>query len=405
MPLFNYRARDQKGILVTGHMEGLSLDTIKNVLGEQGLIPIKVDPIQIKGSWFPKLKWFKKVQSQEILLMTRQFQTLFKSGMGMETILGTLQRQTKNKTLKETLQRIQTDISQGSSLTNAFSRHPEIFDDLYINMLSAGEEAGILDQVLANLASLLAKEIEIKARVQSATLYPKIVLGVLCAASTVMLFWVIPEFSKFYAHFHATLPLPTRILVGMSHLIRYYGWAVALLAGGIYLSIWHYYQTPTGRFRLDKLRWQIPVFGSLGQKIANARFAHLLGSLYRSGLSITKSLGLVESVMDNEVMGRDIRKIRTQIEKGQSIAKAMEETQSFAPILIEATAVGEKTGSLDSMLQGLAEHYDADIHHITQNLATLLEPFLLFFLFGFVALFALAIFLPIWRMSSAVLHH
>lgn len=404
MPLFAYRARDQKGILVIGHLEGLSPLTIKNTLGEQGLIPIQVDPIQHHRSWFPKFKWFKKVKLEEIVLMTRQFYTLFKSGMGMEIILGTLQRQTKNKALKETLARIQTDISQGSTLANAFARHPNVFDDLYIHMLTAGEQAGLLEKVLANLANLLQKELEIRAQIKSSMLYPKIVLFVLTLATTVMLIWVIPEFSKFYSHFHATLPLPTRILTGASDMIRYYGWVVALVGFGIYLLLWNYYQTPSGRFRIDKLRWQIPIFGSLGQKIANARFAHLLGALYRSGLSITKSLGLVETVIENEVMERDIRKIRTQIEKGQSIAKAMEETQSFAPILIEATAVGEKTGSLDSMLEGLGEHYDTDIHHLTKNLTTLLEPILLFTIFGIVALFALAIFLPIWRMSSAILH-
>lgn len=403
MPLFTYRARDQKGILVTGYLEGLSLLAIKTSLGEQGLIPINVDPVKARRSWFPK-KWFKKVKQEEIVLMTRQFYTLFKSGMGMETILWTLQRQTKNKTLRETLARIQTDISQGSTLANAFSRHPAIFDELYTHMLTAGEQAGILEQVLLNLANLLQKEMELKAQVKSSTLYPKIVLFVLTVAATVMLVWVIPQFAKFYAHYHAALPLPTQILVGLSDVMRYYGWAVALALCGIYLALWNYYQTPAGRFRIDKLRFEVPVFGSLGQKIANARFAHLLGALYRSGLSITKSLGLVETVMENEVMARDIRKIRTQIEKGQSIAKAMEETESFSPLLIEATAVGEKTGSLDSMLEGLGEHYDTDIHHTTKNLTTLLEPILLFFIFGIVALFALAIFLPIWRMSSAVLH-
>lgn len=403
MPLFSYRARDQRGILVTGHMEGMAASAIKNTLSDQGLIPIQVQSSSTTEGWLPQFEMFKKVKPEEVILMTRQFHTLFKSGMGMETILGTLQRQTRNKTFKETLARIQTDISQGATLAHAFSRHPKIFDPLYISMLTAGEEAGILEEVLGNLANLLDKEREIKAGVKSATLYPKIVVGVLVIATTVMLTVVIPEFAKFYAHYHAQLPLPTRILMTASNIIRYYSWIVALLGVGIFITLRHYYHTPSGRLRIDQWKWQIPVFGSLSQKIANARFAHLLGALYRSGLSITKSLGLVETVIANEVMARDVRKIRVQIEKGQSIAKGMMDTTSFAPILIEATAVGEKTGSLDTMLEGLAEHYDADITHTTKNLTTLLEPILLFFIFGMVALFALAIFLPIWRMSSAVM--
>lgn len=405
MPLFAYRARDQKGILVTGHMEGLAMDGIKNILGEQGLIPVQVRPVQQGATWFPKLKFLKKVKAEELVLMTRQFQTLFKSGMSMETILGTLYRQTKNKNLKEVMQRIQTDVSQGSTLAKAFARHTDVFDKLYIHMLSAGEQAGILDEVLKNLADLLQKEIEIKASIKSATLYPKIVLCVLTLAITAMLIWVIPEFSKFYAHYKAELPLPTQILLGLSRVVRYYGWVVALAASGIFLALHRYYQTPSGRFKMDRLRLKVPIFGSLSQKIANARFAHLLGALYRSGLSITKSLSLVETVIDNEVMARDIRNVRSQIEKGQTIAKAMRDTQSFAPILIEATAVGEKTGSLDNMLEGLGSHYDTEIHHMTKNLTTLIEPLLLFFIFGIVALFALSIFLPIWRLSQAVMHH
>lgn len=403
MPLFAYRARDQKGILVTGHIEGMASQTVKNVLGEQGLIPLAVKMVQHKNDWLPKFKFLNAVKRDDLILMTRQFHTLFKSGMSMETIFGTLHKQTKNKKLKETLQRIQTDISQGSTLAKAFAKHPDIFDDLYVNMLSAGEQSGILEGVLKNLSDLLQKESEIKSGVKSATLYPKIVLCVLIVASIVMLVWVIPEFSKFYAHYKATLPLPTRILMGASNILRHYSWMVALLGVILYLTIKRYYATPNGKFKIDQFRWQIPVFGSLSQKIANARFAHLLAALYRSGLSITKCLGLVETVIENEVMARDIRKIRAQIEKGASISTAMRETTCFAPILIESTAVGEKTGSLDSMLEGLGEHYDVDIHHTTKNLTTLLEPILLFFIFSVVALFALAIFLPVWNLSKVIM--
>ncbi len=404
MTLFAYRARDQKGILITGEMEGMGSNNIKNMLGDQGLIPLYVKPIPAKAAWIPKFKFLKKVKAEELILLTRQFHTLFQAGMSMETILNTLQRQTKNKNLKEALQRIQTDVAQGSTLAKAFGKHPDIFDNLYVHMLEAGEQSGILEEVLKNLGDLLQKEVEIKQGIKSATLYPKIVLFVLTMATMVMLIWVIPEFSKFYGHYKAALPLPTRILTGASTLIRYYGWVVALTGIAIFLAVRRYYQTPHGRLKIDTWKWQIPVFGSLGQKIANARFAHLLAALYHSGLSITKSLSLVETVIENEVMAKDIRTIRAQIEKGETISQAMQGTSSFAPILIEATGVGEKAGSLDTMLEGLGKHYDTEIQHTTKNLTTLLEPFLLFFIFGMVALFALAIFLPIWNLSRAVMN-
>ncbi len=404
MPLFSYRARDQKGILVTGHLEGAALGPVREILSEQGLIPLAVQQIQAKKEWLPTPKFLRKVKPEEIVLMTRQFHTLFKAGINMENLLGTLAKQTKNRHLSETLQRIQTDISQGSTLAKAFAKHPKIFNDLYINMLAAGEEAGILEEVLSNLSNLIEKEVEIKTGVKSATLYPKIVIGVLVVAMTVMLIWVIPEFAKFYAHYKAQLPLPTRILMMASESVRYYGWILLLLGGAAYLGFRKVTSTPTGKLRYDRLRWKVPIFGTLGQKIANARFARVLSSLYRSGLSITKGLSLVEPILDNEVIARDIRLIRAQIEKGQGIAEAMKQTVSFQPMLIEATAIGEKTGSLDNMLESMAEHYEAEIHHMIKNLTTLLEPILLFFIFGMVTIFVLAIFLPIWNISSAVMH-
>lgn len=404
MPLFAYRARDQKGILVTGKLESMAAEPIKKILSEQGLIPISVKAIQAKVDWLPEPKFLRKVQTREILAMTRQFYTLFKAGMSMETLLGILARQTKNKTLNETLNRIQTEVSQGSTLAKAFAQHPKIFDDLYVNMLSAGEEAGILEEVLKNLSTLIEKEMEISASVKSATLYPKLVVGVLFVAMTVMLIWVVPEFAKFYANYKATLPLPTRMLTAASQIVRAYSWIVVLLVGGIYLLVRRYYHTPAGKLKLDGVRWAIPIFGPLSQKISNARFAHLLSSLYQSGFSITKGLALIENILDNELMVRDIRNVRAEIERGMSLSEAMRKTKCFSPMLVEATAIGEKTGSLDEMLRELGTHYDGEINHTVKNLTTLLEPFLLFFIFGMVGFFALSIFLPIWNISQAVLH-
>lgn len=403
MGLFAYKARDQKGILVTGHMEGAAPELIKTLLAEQGLIPLMVRSVPAKADWIPRPKFLKKVKPDEIVLMTRQFYTLFKAGMSMETLLGTLSRQTKNPALRETLQRIQTDVSQGSTLSNAFSKHPEIFDNLYISMLAAGEEAGILEEILKNLGDLLQKEMDIKSGVKSATLYPKLVIGVLIVATASMLIWVVPKFAEFFAHFKAALPLPTQMLLTVSHIVVYYGWVVILIAAAVYFSVRRYYHTPAGKLRLDRLRWAVPIFGPLSQKIANARFSHILSSLYRSGFSITKGLSLVEGIIENEVMVKDIRRVRAEIERGQSLSEAMKKTVSFSPMSIEATAVGEKTGSLDDMLKGLGEHYDIEIQHTIKNLTTLLEPFLLFFIFGMIVFFALSIILPIWNINRAVL--
>lgn len=407
MPLFVYRARDPNGLLVTGELEssppsGGTPAAVKLLLSNQGLIPISVENAKGQLQFGEKFAFGKKVSPQDLVMMTRQFYTLFKAGMSMESLLGTLSKQTKNKFLSETLQQVRTAVQGGSTLGKAFAKHPKVFSELYVSMMSAGEEAGILEVVLAQLSSLLEKEEQLKSNVKSATLYPKIVLFVLLMASIVILTFVMPKFASFYGHYKAELPLPTRLLMVTSDLMRRDAWIIALVSFGLWRLFKRYYRTAKGHLRVDRLRWKIPVFGSLGQKVANARFSHVVAALYKSGMSITRALTITEGIMDNEAFRRDIRGVVADVERGQSISDAMRRTQYFAPIVIEATAIGEKTGSLDTMLEGLGAHYDEEVAHTLKNLTTLLEPFLLFFIFGMVAVFALAIFLPIWNMSKVV---
>ena len=404
MSLYSYRGVNTQGSVFTGQLEAENSDAVRKTLSDQGVIPLSVKQTQKQFLWLTVLFRFRRVRTEELVLLTRQFYTLFKSGVGMKILLNTLVLQTQNKTLRNTLQRIQSDVVEGSTLSKAFAKHPDVFSELYVSMIAAGEEAGILEDVLHNLTIVLEKEVEIRNGIKSATLYPKIVLFVLSLAVAVMLAWIIPKFQSFYAHYKAPLPLPTQILVHLSDMIRYYGWVLLLFGGILYAAFQHYYHSLKGKFQIDRLYWRIPIFGILGQKIANARFAYLLAALYKSGLSINRSLALVESVIENEVMVRDIRSVRTDIEQGKSVAEAMRGTRSFFPILVESAAIGEKTGSLDEMLRGLGEHYDIEIRHMIKNLSTLLEPILLFFIFGMVAFFALSIFLPIWNISRAVIH-
>ena len=402
MSFFEYRARDPNGLLVTGRLESSGIEAVRVLLSDQGLIPIRVAAESRQIRIPHKFQFFKKVQPQEILMLTRQFHTLFRAGMSMESLLATLSRQTKNKTLAETLQHIRTDVQGGSTLAKAFAKHPAIFSELYTSMIAAGEEAGILEVVLEQLSTLLEKEEQLKSNVKSATLYPKIVIFVLLMATVVIMTVVMPKFAAFYGHYKAELPLPTRILMTTSHLIRDYVWMWIFVGAGLWFAVQRYYGTVRGRLRIDKWKWQLPVFGSLGQMVGNARFAHIIAALYRSGMSVTRALSIAEKVMDNEAICREIRSVVADVEKGQTISNAMRRCHYFAPILIETTAIGEKTGSLDTMLEGLGKHYDEEVAHTLKNLTTLLEPFLLFFIFGMVSLFALAIFLPIWNMSRVV---
>ncbi len=404
MSVYSYRARDINGLLITGNVEGEAIEPVKIQLSEQGLIPILVTKASALIPTNFSFDIFKKVKDDELMLFTRQFYILFKAGMDMESLLSTLANQTKNKYFADQILRIKTDVAAGSSLSRAFAKHPKTFSKLYSSMLTAGEEAGILDEVLGQLASLLEKEITLKTSVKSSTLYPKIVIGVLLMAGIVLMTFVVPKFASFYAHYKSELPLPTRIMIGFSDFVKHY---TLMIMGGIGFMIFLFKRwaaTAKGKLTVDRLSWKIPVFGPLGQKVANARFAHILGALYKAGLPITRALTITADTIDNEAFIRNIHLVQADVERGKGIAEAMRQTEYISPILIEATAIAEKSGALDDMYASVASHFDMEINHTLKNLTTLLEPILLGLIFGMVTVFALAVFLPIWNMSKAVMH-
>ena len=402
MPQFAYKAREKNGALAQGIIEAENINVAKEKIASDGLIPVQVKP---QGLFNLKIdfKFGRKVAPEELVLFTKQFGTLFKAGMGIESILATLAKQTNNTHLKQILFMIQEDIQSGSSLTNAFKKHPKVFDDLYVNMLTSGEEAGILDEVLDHLATLLEKDQVIRKNIKSALMYPKIVVGVLVFANVIILTFVVPRFINLFASFGAgKLPLPTRILIQISEIFQSYFFFVALGFAGLFFLFKKYANTPKGRFRIDKILLKLPVFGVLLEKVGNARFANILASLYRSGLPITKGLEITAATLGNQAFTREVRLLQADVEKGSGIADSMRKLKYFSPIIIEATNIGEKTGSLDSMLKSISEHYDMEVDHMVKNLTTLIEPMMLILLFGMVGLFALAVFMPMFNLMSSM---
>lgn len=403
MPIFFYKARDGKGALVSGQVESTSVQDLSESLFQQGMIPLMVREVKPGGTnWRELGEKFAKVKAEELMIFTRQFFTLFKAGVSMDTILGTVSNQINSRALKNAVKKIKSDVAEGASLSQAFARHPRVFDEMYVSMLAAGEEGGILEKVLEELVDLLEKEDEIKRNIKSATLYPKIVVFVLTMAVIVLMTFVVPKFTAFYAHYGAELPLPTLILISSSNFIRKFWYLMLVAVGAIIFFYNKYYHTHTGRMKIDSLRLKVPVFGNLFSKIANARFGHILSALYKSGLPMPRALEVVSNVIGNEAFALEVRKVKDRIQKGASLSDAMAAGVFFPPVMIETTAVGEKTGALDEMLQAVADHYDLEIRHIIKNLTTLLEPILLIGIFGMVTTLALSIFLPIWNMSRIV---
>jgi type II secretory pathway component PulF len=402
MATFAYKAYNAKGGLITGALDGEDADGIKRQLAQQNLIPVSV----VKNAKNFEFDFFKqKLKTAELVLFTKQFYTLFKAGMGMDTILSTLGKQATNKSFCKALETIRADIAQGSSLVMAFKKHPLFFNELYVNMLASGEEAGILEDVLGQLGNLLEKDSAVQQGVKGALLYPKIVVGALCLATVVLMTVVMPEFVKFFANFNAKLPLPTRIMIATSDFMVNYWYVLIIASVGSYQLYNRYYATPKGHYLIDKLSYKIPIFGELSLKVANARFANILASLYRSGVPVTKALNITGRTIGNEAFMRDVRLLQAEVERGRSIADAMRELTYFSIIIVEATAIGERSGALDNMLKSIGEHYDMEIGHMVKNLSTLIEPIMLTLVGAMVALFALAIFLPIFGLSNAMIDH
>lgn len=403
MSLYFYRARDTQGALVTGQLDVLDLPQLKKSLSDQGLFPVRVRKISQPFQGFSFSQLFpKRVKREEILIFTRQFQTLFKAGLGMEAILSALIRQCRNKNFQEVLQKIRTDISGGASLASAFGKYPKVFSDLYIYMLAAGEEAGILEETLRYLADLLEKETTMKAAVKSATLYPKIVIVVLILAISLLMIVVVPKFAEFYAHYKAALPLPTMILIRISHFFLHQWYLLGGITALLIFLFHRFKKTVRGQLKLGHLSFRLPVFGAITLRVMNARFCNILSALYRSGLSITRSLEITSGAIENGAFRRDIEVLRTELTRGRSLSEGMGRCRYFLPVVVEATAAGEKAGTLDEMMESVGQHYETEVNHSIKNLTTLLEPILLVLIFGIVGLFALAIFLPVWNMSQLI---
>lgn len=397
MTLFEYRARNLQGQEISGQMEGLDQDFVTASLLKENLFPVLIRTQKSK-------KKSKPFKTKDLASFTKQFEVMFHVGMPIDKILSTLAKQAENLELQRVLEAIQFDIAGGMRLSEAFAKHPQHFSKLYISMIEMGQTAGVLDKTLREMSLILRKEHDIHAKINSALLYPKIVLFTLLVVTWAMLVFVFPPFKEFYAGQNAVLPLPTLIVMGASDFVTTYWYMALLMGAGIYLT-WRQVKTlPAVKLWLSKMAFVIPVFGRLNLLSSNARFGHLVSALYRVGLPLPQTLAVVASTISNQCYSKEVLLLKNSLEQGQSLSKGMEETKYFSPMVKETCAVGEQTGRLDTTLDATADFYDSEIDELLENLSTLIEPFMLFMLFGMVLLLALAVYLPIWNMSKVVLH-
>lgn len=400
MPIFQYKARDRQGGLLTGTIDTANREAAADHLGTLGYIPVRIEEKREGVLTEDLFLRFQRVRPEDLIMFSRQLATLVNAGIPFLTCLDTLAAQTENKRLRGILIQVRKDVEGGSAFSDALARHPKVFSDLYIGMIRAGEAAGVLDEILNRLALLAEHEAETRARVKAAVRYPIIVVVAICIAFAILVTFVVPVFAKAFSQFKMQLPLPTRILIGINHVVQNYGYLVLVGIAAAIVGFRAYIKTDRGSRWWDSLKLSFPVLGVLFVKISMSRFSRIFATLYRSGLPMLQALDIVADAVGNRVVMRAVERVRESAREGRGLADPMRASGVFPPLVVQMVATGEESGNLDEMLNRVSEYYDKEVEYAIRNLSTIIEPILLLVIGGMVLFLALAIFLPWWDMTQ-----
>ncbi len=400
MPNFRYKARDKYGRAASGTIELEDRETVSSYLKNTGFTPVSIEPAAGVSAAALFILKYKKVNLENLLIFTRQLVTLLSAGMPILMSLEAIKEQTQDKKLKGIVVEIIKGVKAGTDLSYTMSRYPEVFDNLYINMIKAGEAAGILDSILDRLATLIEYQIETGEKIKSATRYPIIVVTTLVAAFLFVVTFVLPRFAELFSRFDVALPLPTRILIAINFIIKNYWYFVAFVLAFSIFILKKYIATKNGRQLWDYIKLKCPIFGPLILKITISRFTRTSAALIKSGIPLLQILDMSSQACGNTVVSDAIYKIRAAVNEGRPMHEGMKATRLFPPIIMQMIAVGENTGKLDELMLRISDYYDRHVDHTLKNLATSIEPILVFCLGGMVLTMALAIFLPMWNIMQ-----
>jgi type IV pilus assembly protein PilC len=396
MATFTYTARSFSGDLKTATLEAASRDDVIAQLRRQRLSVVKIDEAVQKKARGGHIKM------RDIVIFTRQFSTMINAGLPLVQALTILAEQSQNKTLADITRNVVFDVESGNTVADAMSKHPKAFSPLYVNMVAAGEAGGILDTILMRLATFMEKNDALVRKVKGAMIYPSVIMSVAGIAVTVLLIFVIPVFENLFSSAGLALPLPTRIVMGMSRFLKGYWYMVIGAVLGIGFLYKRYTSKPDGRLRVDRILLHIPVLGDVLRKSAVSRFTRTLGTLVSSGVSILDGLEITAKTAGNRVVQDAIMESRASIAGGDTIAQPLKKSGVFPPMVISMISVGEQTGGLDEMLTKIADFYDDEVDAAVGNLLSLLEPLMIVFLGVVVGGMVVAMYLPIFDMINAV---
>ncbi len=402
MPTFNYKAKTTSGQMTTGQLDADNERMLISKLSAMGYAVISVE--QVKKT--PPLKdifiKFQKIHLKSISIFARQFSTMINAGLSLVKCLDILSQQTEDKKLQEVIKQIKQSVEDGSTLSAAFGQFPAVFPQMFTNLVNAGEVGGVLDEVMARIASFLEKEQMLKGKVKSAMTYPTIVLFIATGIVLFLVTFVLPTFISMFEGMEMDLPLPTKLLLGISNAIRNYWYAWPPILVVVAIGFLRYISTPTGKRQYDKIILKVPVFGMLNSKVAISRFSRTLGTLLSSGVPVMQALEVTANTAGNVVVTEAIMTSRVSIREGESIAVPLAESGVFPPMVTQMIAVGEETGNLDGMLQKISDFYDMEVEDTLQSLTSLLEPLLMVGMGVIVGFIVISMFLPMFKLISGI---
>jgi type IV pilus assembly protein PilC len=399
MPFFKYTAKNEQGETVRGKVEARNIKQAALELTTRKFLVITVHPYTDDSLALIKSTFFG-VKYTDVVNFTRQLSTMISAGLPLSNALSILVQQSKSE-ISRLVAALLQDVEGGTTFTQALQKHPKVFSSIYTQLVHAGEVGGVLDDILDRLANNMEKTRKFRAQTRGALIYPVIVILAMIAVAIIMMIFVIPPLTNMYADFDAEMPLPTKILMGISNFMVTFWWLLLLIAGGSFVAFNKWWQTPRGRLAFDKFLLRIPVFGDLVQKTALTEFARTLSLLLGAGISLLQALDIVTQGMGNRVYRDALTDVYKQVEKGVPLSRALSVYDDFPPILHQMMSVGEETGKLDEVLGKLALYFEQESEQAVKNMTAAIEPMIMIVLGVGVGAMVIAVIMPIYNLTSA----
>jgi type IV pilus assembly protein PilC len=400
MPTFVWKGRTLAGEAQTGEIDVARQDEALELLRKKKILVTSLRPKG--GITMPRFGGGTSVSTKDLAIFTRQFATMISAGLPLVQCLDILAKQTSKPSFGRVIGEVTREVEAGSTLSDALGKHRTVFDDLFRNMVAAGEAGGVLDEILMRLATYIEKADALKRKVQSAMVYPAVVLTVALGATAFMLIFIIPTFAKMFSDFGGELPLPTKVVLWLSWALQTFWWVGLLLIAGGVVALQRYYATENGKRQVDAILLKIPVLGDVLLKGAVARFTRTLGTLIASGVPILSGLEITARTAGNKVIAEAIMTARASIREGETVAAPLKTSGVFPPMVVQMITVGEQTGALDEMLTKIAVFYEAEVDTAVDTLTSIIEPVMIVIMGGIVGGMVVSMYLPMFKLISVV---